>query len=141
MSEQAAAARTHPTPTGHLVPVVLILQEGGPSIRIAVASPAPARLHHADRDWIATDDTVETTDGDARCYVPVLRDNYSNAGGGSPVMATTTVDLDWELVHAVRVQTGLHTDQEAVHAALQQFLAAPGKEERLGTDQSSSFWT
>ncbi|WP_181429247.1 hypothetical protein [Curtobacterium sp. MCSS17_008] len=57
-------------------------------------------------------------------------------------MTATDVKIDWQLLHQVRERTGIDNDTEAVQAALTQFLTPPtgGKEDRLPTEEATSYW-
>lgn len=57
-------------------------------------------------------------------------------------MTDVDVKIDWEQLHNVRERTGIDDDAEAVRAALTQFLtpANSSKEERLPTEEATSYW-
>lgn len=63
-------------------------------------------------------------------------------------MTGVNVEVEWQLLHSVRERTGIDNDTEAVRAALTQFVAPAGqrneagqsKEERLPTEEATSYW-
>lgn len=59
------------------------------------------------------------------------------------MMTEVTVQVDWELLKRVRERTGIENDDEAVRAVLNEFLTprpSGRKEDRLPTEEATSFW-